>query len=163
MGGRKAIAPGMELCVLNMSAQTKQQYKMNAQHDWLGDVAENYVGYCFAREDFEVFGSGKWTADLMVRDPQKSNRGAGWLRVEVKSTDGNRWPWVKIGRETRKKIFERSELYAEVRIRDREIEFRLAKVPPDRLIRDFRDLKCAPIEKTGDIRKFLNKKWAVPD
>jgi len=34
-------------------------YKQNGSHDWLGDAAENYVRYCFAREGYEVFGAGK--------------------------------------------------------------------------------------------------------
>lgn len=63
-------------------------YKQNDSHDWLGDAAENYVRYCFAREGFEVFGAGKWATDCAVHDKQTDK----WYRVEVKSTDRPKRP-----------------------------------------------------------------------
>lgn len=57
-------------------------HQKDDSHDWLGDAAENYVRYCFARDGFEVFGSGKWAADLIVRNTDLDEE--KWWRVEVK-------------------------------------------------------------------------------
>ena len=53
------------------------------RHDWFGDLAETYVCYLAAREGLEVFGAGKWTADVAIHD--KDTRQL--FRVEVRATD----------------------------------------------------------------------------
>lgn len=66
-----------------------QIVKMNESHDWLGDAAENYVRYLFAREGFQVFAGSKWGADLAVHKLSNPDR---WWRIEVRSTDGQGSP-----------------------------------------------------------------------
>jgi hypothetical protein len=61
-----------------------QIIKQNESHDWLGEAAENYVRYLFAREGFQVFAGSKWGADLAVHELNKADR---WWRIEVRSTD----------------------------------------------------------------------------
>lgn len=56
----------------------------NDRHDWFGDLAEDYVAYLAAREPaLEVFGPGKWTADVAVHD----RRTRRFFRIEVRATD----------------------------------------------------------------------------
>ena len=122
-----------------------ETYKQNDSHDWLGDAAEAYVRYCFAADDFEVFGSGKWAVDAAVRD-RESGR---WWRVEVKSTDH---PQKRPGRKSLDQLSEKAELFAQVRIvRGKPITLRLTK-----LREDDRGEGCF-VEDKGDIKKFLEK------
>lgn len=123
-------------------------YKQNDSHDWLGDAAEDYVRYCFARENFEVFGGGKWSTDCAVRDRET----AKWYRVEVKSTDRPKRPI----RPRIKHLLGRVDLLAEVVFGDGVkphatfIKFRLVS------INDLgRRTSIADIEKPGDIKRFL--------
>lgn len=61
-----------------------QRVEQNESHDWLGEAAENYVRYLFAREGFRVFAGSKWGADLAVHEMHKPNK---WWCIEVRSTD----------------------------------------------------------------------------
>ncbi len=81
--------------------------KQNDSHDWFGDCSESYVAYLFAKAEFEVFGAGKWTADLAVHD--KNDK---WWRIEVRSADRNKGPTKKPAR----KLKDKAEFLAEVRL-----------------------------------------------
>jgi len=63
--------------------------EQNESHDWLGEAAENYVRYLFAREGFQVFAGSKWGADLAIHRPGNLKK---WWRIEVRSTDGKGRP-----------------------------------------------------------------------
>ena len=82
----------------------------NDQHDWFGSLAENYVGYLAAREGLEVFGAGKWTADVAIHD--KDSRRL--FRVEVRATDRPRKPKAK----SASKLACMAEVIAEVTMPD---------------------------------------------
>lgn len=110
-------------------------------HDWLGDAAENYVRYCFARDGFEVFGSGKWPADLIARHTELDEK--KWWRVEVKSGHA---PSLKT-------MARKAELCAKVHIEKQTISFRLIKLKPE----SNRGEDCLVNEK-GDIKRFLSIK-----
>jgi hypothetical protein len=58
------------------------------RHDWFGDLAESYVSYLAAREGLEVFGAGKWTADVAIHERDSRQL----FRVEVRATDRSRRP-----------------------------------------------------------------------
>lgn len=64
----------------------------NESHDWLGEAAESYVRYLFAREGFQVFAGSKWGADLAVHEMKRPDK---WWRIEVRSTDGRGRPHPK--------------------------------------------------------------------
>ena len=68
-----------------MAKKTHTQIvKQNESHDWLGEAAENYVRYLFAREGFQVFAGSKWGADCSIHYPGNTKK---WWRIEVRSTD----------------------------------------------------------------------------
>lgn len=92
--------------------------KMTAAHDYFADCAENFVSYLFAHAGFEVYGSGKWEADVVIRD-KKDKR---WLRIEVRSTDRDKTPLKK----SASKLAGKAELYAEVRLKkDNQISYKI--------------------------------------
>ena len=98
----------------------KSDYIQNEAHDWLGECAENYVAYLFAKAGFMVYAGCKWGADLAVHDTE-SNK---WIRIEVRSTDSkNRWP-----RKKPKENLLNTEFVVEVRFKDGQIETRIIKL-----------------------------------
>lgn len=122
----------------------QEKYKMDARHDWLGDAAESYVAYCFASQGLEVFGAGKWTADLVVRDPKLDK----WWRIEVKSTD----------RETRRRykfklLAKKADIFAQVLFHRGSITLKLGRLSLDSGLSDLRE-----ISEPEEIRKFLSLK-----
>jgi len=119
--------------------------KQNARFDWLADAAEAYVAYCFSRDGFEVFGAGKWEADLIVRHQKLEDK--KWLRVEVKSGPVRRW----------KRFIKKADLYAEVRFKDedRTTTFGLYKLNPKARTWKEAKGKRTEIKQNGDIKKFF--------
>jgi|GEM_PF-3507921 len=119
--------------------------KQNDSHDWFGDCAESYVAYLFAKAGFEVFGAGKWTADLAVHD--RNNK---WLRIEVRSADRNKKPAKKPAR----KLKDRAEFLAEVRL----IEFGRVQFEISRL-RDGESLKETreKINSERELKTYIEK------
>lgn len=124
----------------------KGNFVMTSRHDFFGDVAETFVKYSFACEGFEVFGSGHWAADVVIRNKDNDD----WFRVEVKSTDRQRQPSHKSYEELSKN----AELLAEVTLvpkNQNQLCLKLTK-----LSKRVRRESCRiEIEKEGDIRNFL--------
>ena len=116
-------------------------HQKDDSHDWLGDVAENYVRYCFARDGFEVFGSGKWAADLIVRSTKFDDK-KKWWRIEVKS--GRRVPSLKT-------MAKKAELFARVKLEKGTISFSLKKLKP----KSEQHKAGQEIKGKGDINQFL--------
>jgi len=117
-------------------------HQQDDSHDWLGDAVESYVRYCFARDGFEVFGAGKWAADLIVRNTGLDEE--KWWRVEVKSGHA---PSLET-------MARKAELCAKVSIgENRIINFRLIKLKPE----PSRGEECL-IKKKGDVYNFLSPK-----
>jgi hypothetical protein len=92
-------------------------YVMTAAHDYFAECAENYIAYIFAHAGFEVYGSGKWAADVVARD---KNTGK-YYRIEVRSTDRDHSPKKKGASG----LAGKAELYAEVRLKGRELDFQI--------------------------------------
>lgn len=91
------------------------QRKQTEAHDWLADCAENYIAYLCAHAGFEVFGAGKWGADVVVHDKD------GWWRIEVRSTDREKRP----GNKAAQKLKGKAELLAEVKFSSGRIDVRI--------------------------------------
>jgi len=91
----------------------KQINLQDESHDWLGDAAENYIRYVFAREGFRVFAGSKWGADLAV---YYANEPSQWWRIEIRSTDRNRPPTKK----PKSKLKRIADLVVEVRFNDKD-------------------------------------------
>ena len=79
---------------------------MDSRHDWLAESAENYIAYLFAKTGLEIFGAGKWAADVVLHNREKNR----WWRVEVKSTDSKKKPM----RKSVSKLKDKAEILAEV-------------------------------------------------
>lgn len=130
---------GVEFCVSKMTTN-KPEYKMDARHDWLGDAAESYVAYCFACEGFEVFGAGKWTADLVIRDAKRNE----WWRIEVKSTDR-----LTPRRYKFKELAKKADIFAQVVFKKGTIVLNLGRLSVEEGCKEFGEVK------EGGIRAFL--------
>lgn len=130
------------------SYQGTMTHQQNDSHDWLGDAAENYVRYCFAREGFEVFGAGKWSTDCAVHDKETDK----WYRVEVKSTDRPKRPL----RPGRANLAGHADLLAEVVFTDDLEDHSTAmKLSLTRIDTNGRRSNKTNIWKMGDVREFL--------
>ena len=128
-----------------------KKYIQNESHDWLGDAAENYVRYCFAREGFEVFGSGKWSTDMAVRD-RMTNK---WYRVEVKSTDR---PHGRPVRPSVANLLGRVDLLVEVVfLRMSESVCTSLQMKIVAIGKDGKRGVAAVVAKQGDLREFMKK------
>lgn len=91
---------------MSTASKSTVQYLDNASHDWLGEAAENYIRYIFAREKLPVYAGDKWGADCAVYDPVSKSL----LRIEVKSTDRQRRPtWNS------EQVRSKADIVAEVR------------------------------------------------
>jgi hypothetical protein len=91
---------------MSTAAKPTVQYLDNASHDWLGEAAENYIRYIFAREKLPVYAGDKWGADCAVYDQESKSL----LRIEVKSTDRQRRPaWNS------EQVRSKADIVAEVR------------------------------------------------
>lgn len=124
----------------------KKNYKQGARHDWLGDAAESYVAYYFASPGFEVFGAGKWAADVVVRD-LKIDR---WWRVEVKSTDKQKPRHFK--KADFRKFAKKAEIFVWVFFRNGNITMKAARLSARRGCGKLRD-----ISKPKELREMLYK------
>ena len=101
-----------------------KQYLQNESHDQLGESAESYIRYVFAREGFEVYGDSKWGADCAVLDSDTGR----WYRIEIRSTDRlTGWPVKKQARRLKGK----AELVTEVIFRGGQITVYLRRVHRD--------------------------------
>lgn len=141
------------LASCNMPEATElTKYTQNDSHDWLGDAAEDYVRYCFAREGFEVFGSGKWSTDMAVRD-RETNR---WYRVEVKSTGRPHGKPLRPGADNlrgRVDLLVEVVFLAETDMACTSLQMIIVSIGKD----GKRERNKTLIRTDGDLRAFLNK------
>lgn len=115
--------------------------RQSESHDWLGDAAESYVRYLFAREGFHVYGASKWHGDIVAYDSMYKN----WWKVEVKSTDRSS---KAVYRGSMKKLWQKKEPDFLVLVRfsqDKKIEVEFKSKSASR-----------KYNKEGDIRDFLS-------
>lgn len=130
-----------------LSVMKTDTIKQDDRHDWLGDAAESYVAYCFASaQGFEVFGAGKWTADIVVHDT-KDDR---WWRIEVKSTDKEK-PGKKYERkDLAKKLAKKADILTQVSFKKGEVSIKIGK-----LSTEYGCEHVTPVRDPGDIRKWM--------
>ncbi len=127
---------------------------------WFGDAAESYVAYCFAREGLEVFGAGKWAADLAVCDKTKKGKDKKCLKIEVKSTvrkGGWRSPIWRY--DNLKKLSNKADILATVCLNHESNSLKLELVSLGHLVSGQRRKPGGKdmITKEGSVRDWLKR------
>ena len=94
---------------------------MTSAHDWFADCAENYTAFLFARSNnFAVFGSGKWEADVVIQN-KITNK---WLRIEVRSSSVKKKPL----RKKPSKLKDKADILTEIILKDNVIHVKFNKL-----------------------------------